>query len=346
MRSLPAADSTTALAILRKQAEIQDHPMAANPFDNAARLLDDRAHHAQPAVSGQLAWVGMGEIEAPVRLPLTEAEVSSVARVTAAVNLIRPEARGIHMSRLYLQVERMLGNEPLSPCSLRRLLREFLDSHAELSDRARLGLRFELLLQRPALVSDHHGWRAYPVQVQAQMVRGQFSLELGVEVLYSSTCPCSAALSRQLIQDQFRADFGNRPLDADAVLAWLGSEQGVLATPHSQRSSAELRVRLQPSFAQLPIVDLIDAAEAALATPVQTAVKREDEQAFARLNGGNLMFCEDAARRLQSALNRDDRIADFWLRATHFESLHPHNAVAVAVKGVEGGYEDVGCNGG
>jgi GTP cyclohydrolase I len=67
-------------------------------------------------------------------------------------------------------------------------------------------------------------------------------------------------------------------------------------------------------------------------------VKREDEQAFARLNGQNLMFCEDAARRMQSALQADERIADFWLRASHFESLHAHDAVAVAVKGVEGGY--------
>jgi GTP cyclohydrolase I len=88
----------------------------------------------------------------------------------------------------------------------------------------------------------------------------------------------------------------------------------------------------------LPIVDLVDRIEGSLKTPVQTAVKREDEQAFARLNGQNLMFCEDAARRMQSALQSDERIADFWLRASHFESLHAHDAVAVAVKGVEGGF--------
>jgi GTP cyclohydrolase I len=50
------------------------------------------------------------------------------------------------------------------------------------------------------------------------------------------------------------------------------------------------------------------------------------------------MFCEDAARRMQRALSEDERIDDFWLRASHFESLHPHNAVAVATKGVAGGY--------
>lgn len=30
------------------------------------------------------------------------------------------------------------------------------------------------------------------------------------------------------------------------------------------------------------------------------------------------------------ALDADERIVDFWVRASHYESLHPHNAVAVA----------------
>jgi len=107
-----------------------------------------------------------------------------------------------------------------------------------------------------------------------------------------------------------------------------------VATPHSQRSTAEVRVRLAPGF-DFPIVDVIDLVEDALKTPVQTAVKREDEQAFALANGQNLMFCEDAARRIQRVLDADERIADFHVRATHHESLHPHDAVAVATKSMK-----------
>ncbi|MEQ9002940.1 MAG: GTP cyclohydrolase, FolE2/MptA family, partial [Pseudomonadales bacterium] len=59
---------------------------------------------------------------------------------------------------------------------------------------------------------------------------------------------------------------------------------------------------------------------------------------FARLNGQNLMFCEDAARKLQKALNADERVADFWVRIEHHESLHAHNAVAIVTKGLEDGY--------
>jgi len=99
-----------------------------------------------------------------------------------------------------------------------------------------------------------------------------------------------------------------------------------------------VRVELRPAFDELPVAALIDRIEAALGTPVQTAVKREDEQAFARLNAENLMFCEDAARRIQAALDSDERVHDFWIRASHFESLHPHDAIAFAVKGVAGGY--------
>ena len=170
------------------------------------------------------------------------------------------------------------------------------------------------------------------------MEDGAFAFELETEILYSSTCPCSAALARQLIQEQFVTDFADaHPLDRSKVLDWLGSESGIRATPHSQRSSARVRVRLASGF-EFPIVYLIDLIENALQTPVQTAVKREDEQAFALLNGQNLMFCEDAARRMQRALENDERIVDFWLRAAHLESLHPHDAVAYASKGLEGGY--------
>lgn len=314
--------------------------MAPRSPDTAARLLPDVASDADPIRAGALAWVGMGEIEAPVRLQAANGDVVQCgARVSAFVDLQRPDARGIHMSRLYLHVDRVLSSEPLGPCSIRRLLRDFLDSHAELSGRALLRVRFEHLLRRRALVSDNSGWRSYPITVNALMDGHQFVLELGFDVVYSSTCPASAALARQLIQQRFESDFpAGASVDRAQVLRWLGSEQGICATPHSQRSTAQIRVRLVPSFQQLPIVELIDRVEQALATPVQTAVKREDEQAFARLNGENLMFCEDAARRIQHALSADERIADFWVRATHHESLHPHDAVAVATKGVAGGY--------
>lgn len=188
-------------------------------------------------------------------------------------------------------------------------------------------------MHRPTLVTGNSGWKPYPIGILSKQ---QFSLELGLDAAYSSTCRCSAALARQLIQEQFGKDFlPENNLDYQKVLSWLGSEQGIVATPHSQRSIAEVKVKLLQDFVQFPLIELIDTIENALKTPVQAAVRREDEQAFACPNGQNLMFCENAARRLQqSALNTDARIQDFWVQVSHFESLHPHNAVAVASKGV------------
>jgi GTP cyclohydrolase I len=312
--------------------------------ENTARLLPDVAVHAQPHLAGELDWVGMNGIEVPVRFDAGDGDVQRAsARVGAFVNLRRPDKRGIHMSRLYLLVEEALSTQTLSVASLRELLRAFLDSHKDLSDRACLSIRFEHLVRRPALRSSNSGWRAYPVCIEASLVGEESLLEFGTEVVYSSTCPASAALSRQLIQDQFTKDFdAGQPIDHAAVLAWLGSEKGIVATPHAQRSVARLRVRLADN-ASFNLIQLIDQAEQALGTPVQTAVKREDEQAFARANGANLMFCEDAARRLQKALDADASLSDFHIRVEHQESLHPHDAVAYASKGVEGGYAGKGC---
>jgi GTP cyclohydrolase I len=250
----------------------------------ALRALPDIAHEAEAAVAGPLDWVGMDRIDVPVRLSGDGGQAASTAaRVAAYVNLNQPDVRGIHMSRLYLHVDKALSAEPLTPCSIRRLLRDFLDSHAQLSDRAMVRIEFDHLVRRAALKSDNSGWKSYPVRIVGTMDKGHFTLELGCDVVYSSTCPCSAALARQLIQQRFTQDFAHgRHLDYDAVVAWLGSEQGICATPHSQRSVASVQVKLAPAF-DFPIVELIDRRSGW--SPVQTAVKREDEQAFALLNG-------------------------------------------------------------
>lgn len=127
----------------------------------------------------------------------------------------------------------------------------------------------------------------------------------------------------------------------------LGTSQGICATPHSQRSFAKVRVTLSNTqMESFEVSQLINRIEDALQTAVQAAVKREDEQEFARLNGANLMFCEDAARRLQAQLDAQSDYSDFWLRVDHLESLHPHDAVSIVSKGVAGGYQPLPSLGG
>ncbi len=301
---------------------------ASQPVTPGPRLPDVATHAA--TLAGALDWVGMERIALPIRVLGDDGQVLQVpASVDVAVDLRNPDARGIHMSRLYLLLQQSLANEAPSAPSLRHLLDACIQSQAGLSTRARLVLRYGHLLLRPALVSANAGWKNYPVTLEAELRDGHLHLAMAFSVEYSSTCPASAALSRQINANRFAADFaGVRPLSNAAVTDWLASERGLAATPHAQRSRAEVRVELKPAFDELPVRALVDAIEAALGTPVQTAVKREDEQAFAQANAANLMFCEDAARRVAAALREDARVTAWQVRVAHFESLHAHDAVA------------------
>ena len=197
---------------------------------NALTLPDVAAQAARQALP--LEWVGMCGIALPVFIEGQRL----AAKADAGVSLDDGDARGIHMSRLYLGLEAM-EQQNLSPALLRQVLQRFLDSHEDLSEAAYLNIHIDLLLRRPALVSPLAGWKNYPVTVSAQLKNKVFHVELKIDVAYSSTCPCSAALARQLIQQQFVDDFANKPLQHADVLAWLGSTQGIVATPHSQRLS-------------------------------------------------------------------------------------------------------------
>lgn len=251
------------------------------------------------------------------------------AQIDVAVDLQDPSARGIHMSRLYMLLQGSLAGATLSAPGLRHLLEACIASQNGLSGAARLTLRYDHLLLRKALSSDNAGWKRYPVTVEAVLRDGHLQLVLEFSVEYSSTCPASAALSRELNARRFSDDFPDKQTVSNAAVSeWLASERGLAATPHAQRSRAEVRLELKPAFDELPLQALVDAVEATLATPVQTAVKREDEMAFAALNAANLMFCEDAARRVAHAVAGDSRVNAWTIRVAHFESLHPHDAVA------------------
>ena len=300
-------------------------PVSVTP----APALPDVAHQTA-ALARPLDWVGMDNIALPIRITDGQGGFLQVpASIDLAVDLARADARGIHMSRLYLQLQDGLARDAITPAGLRHLLQDGIAAQAGLSTRARLRIRYDALLQRRALASGYSGWKRYPVQVEALLIDGHVQLALSFSVEYSSTCPASAALSRQANAERFAADFAAAPPpSAGAVSDWLASERGMAATPHAQRSEAKVKVELRPQFDELPLVALVDALEAALGTPVQTAVKREDEQAFARLNAANLMFCEDAARRVASVLASDPRVDHYEATVSHFESLHPHDAVA------------------
>lgn len=300
-------------------------PSAPTQFATMPDVAMERVPLARP-----LDRVGMANIALPVRTRWASGEIMQLAAsVDVFVDLADADARGIHMSRLYMRLQHAFAAEELSPAGLAHVLQALVETQGALSTRAELVIRFDQLVLRPALASANAGWKRYPVEITARLDDGAVAISVRVGVDYSSTCPASAALSRQMAGDAFHATHADAgTLEVDTVATWLRSEAGLVATPHAQRSRADLCVTLSAHVATLPIVELIDRVEAALGTPVQTAVKREDEQAFAALNARNLMFCEDAARRVAAALASDLNVLRFDAKVSHFESLHAHDAVA------------------
>lgn len=295
--------------------------------------LPDVALADTPAILLPLDEVGMAGIDLPIQLDERGALMPLHARAAVRVDLPEAQVKGIHMSRLYRLLDAFAAEQAVGPAALRRLLMQLTDSHQDCgSQRAYLGLDFDLMLRRSALVTAAlGGWRTYPVHVEAHWHAGDFRVETWVTVAYSSTCPCSAALSRQLIEQAFAEDFQSQAtIPIEDVMRWL-RDNATTATPHSQRSEARIGVRHAGDAEGFGLSALIDIAEVALATPVQTAVKRADEQAFAALNGRNLMYAEDAARRLAEAVSRKHRA--YSVQVTHRESLHAHDAVAAVAQG-------------
>ena len=157
--------------------------------------MPDIANRALSEAQATLDWVGMSNVHQPLKVKDGDQTKDVHANIQVYVNLADPLAKGIHMSRLYLLLDEHAATRPLTASGLKMLLGSVLESHHDLSTNAFVQFEFDHFVRRPALLSDNVGWASYPVMVKGTLIKGQIALELSVEVHYSSTCPCSAALS-------------------------------------------------------------------------------------------------------------------------------------------------------
>lgn len=278
-----------------------------------------------------LKWVGMEKIAVPVTINLdNDQKLQVAAKANVFVSLDSPESKGIHMSRVHLAINQ-LANLDCNKENLSQLLDNMISTQGTISQQARIELSFDLILSKPALLSDESGFQSYPVVIKAEKKDQGYNYEFELTIAYSSTCPCSASLARQLYANAIDSAFPDTTINKADLLVWAQSQAGSVATPHSQRSYAYVHFSI--GSADWPdLASMIFKLEDVIGTPVQTAVKRSDEQEFARLNAGNLMFCEDAARRVKKSLKKMPDVEDYWFKIEHQESLHAHNAVVIDQK--------------
>jgi len=293
------------------------------------KTLPDIVKSQNNEQSYALNWVGMEGIAVPLTIPVNNNEQQTVpAKASVYVGLNDTKAKGIHMSRLHALLNQF-SRTPYSKESIDALLTQMVESQEGISHSAKLTLTFDLLLTKPSLLSELAGFQSYRIEIHAHRLDDRYEYSLHLNIPYSSTCPCSAALSRQLLSEAIDSQFPSSTIDKDELLAW--TNKTTVATPHSQRSYVYLQLALANE--QWPdLALLVKKIEAAIGTSVQTMVKRIDEQEFARLNANNLMFCEDAARKIKALLEQMSEIKDYWYKVEHQESLHAHNAVVIDQK--------------
>lgn len=269
---------------------------------------------AEDAIQGApvpIQQVGVSNFHLPLQFRTETGKIVTLqAAITGSVSL-EATLKGINMSRI---VRSFYEHE--DDVFTLEVVRNILDKYRRKVESldARLKISFSYPMLQESLRSGLSGWQYYDVSFEGIMDGdGRFRSFLEFDFVYSSACPCSAELSEH-----------------------ARDVRGAYAVPHNQRSKARVKVEVAAG-ADLSIEDLQAHCLNALKTETQVMVKREDEQAFAELNGAHIKFVEDAARLVYAELAEDSRIVDFQVACSHLESLHSHDAVSVICKGVPGG---------
>jgi len=278
--------------------------------------LPDMQNASKEEIQGAnvpILQVGISNFRLPLKYITPTADTLTLeTSVTGTVSL-QADAKGINMSRI-MRTFYEFRDRVFSPELMEEILLRYQQDLSSREARIRLGYSYPMMQE--SLRSGLSGYQYYDVVLEGFMdaskrVRRYYHFDY----VYSSACPCSAELAEHAreIRD-------------------------VYSIPHSQRSKARISVEIAPG-ATLAVDDIQKHCLAALRTETQVMVKREDEQAFAEMNGAYIKFVEDAARLVYEQLNGDARIADFQVACAHLESLHSHDAVAVINKGVPGGFD-------
>lgn len=273
-------------------------------------------NEAMDAIRGAnvpIQQVGVSGFKLPLAFVTETGEKLTLeANVTGTVSL-EADLKGINMSRI-VRTFYEYKDRSFTPDTLADVLHGYRDKVGSLHARVKVGFSYPLI--KKSLRSGLEGYQFYKVAYEAKIsASGAVRRFIEFDFVYSSACPCSAELSEH-----------------------ARDTRGVYAIPHSQRSKARVKVELAEG-ATVSVEDMQRHLENALKTETQVMVKREDEQAFAEMNGAYIKFVEDAARLVYFELNKDVRIKDFQVACSHLESLHSHDAVSVICKGVPDGFE-------
>ena len=249
----------------------------------------------------EIQQVGIHNFRIPLKYKTRDNGIIELeTKVTGTVSL-EAHKKGINMSRIMRSFYEH-KNETFSINKLENILAKYKEKLKSFDSKIALKISYPII--QKSLRSELEGYQYYNVTFEGDLNKqGELKKIMHFDFVYSSACPCSYELA------EHARKYRNK-----------------VTVSHSQRSVARLSIQFED---MIWIEDLKEICEAALKTETQVIVKREDEMAFAELNGSYLKFVEDAARLLYKELIHDKRVKDFRVICSHQESLHSHDAVSV-----------------
>ena len=300
------ADSYPELA---REALIGDSFREQYDLKQYISTLPDLQNGPESLIKGskvEIQHVGISNFVVPIQFMQRDRDepIKLETSITGSVSL-EAQKKGINMSRI-MRTFYEYNDELFSINLIEKVLNSYTDKLESESARIQMKFRFPMVIE--SLRSGLSGYQYYDVALEVLKSKtNEIKKIIHLDYVYSSTCPCSTELSEH--SRKYRS---------------------VMATPHSQRSVARVSL-VMDDFVY--IEDVIEAMRSAVPTETQVMVKREDEQAFAELNGANTIFVEDAVRLFFKSIQAMSQVGDFRIIASHQESLHSHDAVSILVSG-------------
>ncbi len=244
-----------------------------------------------------LEQVGVCDLKYPITvLDRTNGTQQTVANVSLSVSL-PPEVKGTHMSRFIAVMNEHRGEITMKAIpSILSDLKLKLEASA-----AQVTMTFPYFIEKAAPVSGQKGYIDCLVTFTGESGQQGHRFSIHVKVAVASLCPCSKAIS----------DYG----------------------AHNQRGEVSIDVDLAEQdgrLAKVWIEELYEIAESAASAPLYPLLKRTDERFVTMQAYENPAFVEDIARNVAVALRKDSRLKAYHIKVTNFESIHAHNAFAVA----------------
>ena len=238
--------------------------------------------------------VGVNDVHLPFIIKGKNGKCQNVlTKIKFTVDLSK-EYNGTHMSR-FIELLSEWNQQPIYSDTMEELLNDALDKLS--ANSVFLQMDFKYFIEKMAPVSLKRSVLDLDCSFIAQKSIGNpIDLILGINVPFTSLCPCSKEISK----------YG----------------------AHNQRGLMRVKIKYDATDKIFWIEDLVKALEQQSCSPVYPLLKREDEKFVTETAYENPKFVEDVLRDLVIALRKFDCITWFDIECENYESIHNHNAYA------------------